>query len=98
MLWIWIVGFVLLFRCCCCNQRQLIKLLSSIADADGADTPAVAADQSTAVVVDAAADPELCQSDACQLIDDLDHSTAAAAAAAAAAVSKAKKIGEFRPS
>ena len=49
------------FRCfffclCCCNQRRVIKLLSSIPDAD-ADTPVVAADQPTAVVTDAA-DPE----------------------------------------
>ena len=46
------------FRCCCCNQRRLTGLLSSIANADA---PAITADLSTVVVVDAA-DPELCQS------------------------------------
>ena len=41
-------------RCCCClfDQRLLIKVLSSIADAP-------AADQSNAVVVADATDPEL---------------------------------------
>ena len=48
---------LLLFRCC--NQRLLTKFLSSSADgADGADDPAVATDQSTAVVT-CAADHEL---------------------------------------
>ena len=51
----------LLLFCRCCNQRRLIEILSSIADAD-ADAPAVAADRSTAVVavVADAIDPELC--------------------------------------
>jgi len=50
-------GSLLLFPCCfyCYNQRLLIELMSSIADADAS---AVAADRSTAVVV-AAIDPEL---------------------------------------
>ena len=48
---------LVLFRCC--NQRLLVKLLSSIAHADA---PTVAADQSTVVVAVAvvdATDPEL---------------------------------------
>ena len=47
----------------------MIKLLSSIADADDL---VVAADQSTVVVAAAAADPELCGR---STIDNPDHST-----------------------
>ena len=39
--------------CCCCSQHRLIKLLSSIGDADAPDVD-VAADWSTVVVADAA--------------------------------------------
>ena len=46
---------LLLFRCyCCCNQRWLIKLLSSIANANAA-----AADWSTAVITATSINPEL---------------------------------------